>query len=651
MSDRSGPSDAWASDFGGIVEASRTIVSARGRDRLIESIVTAARITAGVERSALVLERAGELHTLAIQNLEVRRVEAVVRATLTRGAPTNDGELVCLPLIHAETRAALLLGRSTPGWFTGTLETTLELLAMQAATALAHVELAERCARRREREDQLRAIIENTNTVVFLKDLEGRYTLVNRQLELDTGLTREQMLGKTDLELFSRETALRLRADDLRVIESGEATSFEGVTEFPDGPRVFLSTKFPLRDADGEIYAICGVATDITERKRAEEQLRHVQRMNAIGQLAGGIAHDFNNMLAGILASAELLDMQLPRERDPPVNEALATIIDACERASKLTRELLAFSHQGHRRVESVDLHALIHATVGLLHRGIDRRVEVELRLAAVECVVTGDPAHLQSALLNLGVNARDAMPEGGRLTIATRNVEFDAEACAASPYALQPGRFVELEVRDTGLGIDDHDQLRIFEPFFTTKEIGRGTGLGLAAVHGTVVEHGGAITVSSAVGVGTRFVIQLPSASVAARPSRRDDGDATVGEGRILLVDDEDVVRKTGAKLLESLGYEVVTASNGREGVELFTTHHAGLDLVLLDMVMPEMNGHDAFLAMHRIDAEVPVVVCSGYAADQSVRSLEGEGLAGFLAKPYRRVELAKIVAAARRR
>ncbi|HLT40089.1 MAG TPA: PAS domain-containing protein [Enhygromyxa sp.] len=614
-------------------------------------------------------------------------------------------------------------------------------------------------------EAQLRAIIENTSSVVFLKDLEGRYVLVNRQLELDTKLSREQVLGKTDFDLFPRETAERVRADDRRVVESGEPLVVEGVTQFPSGLRTFLTTKFPIRDDQGHIYAVCGLATDITERKRAElelaareqdlritldsigdaviaadargcvtrmnpaaerltgwplaeargqplaeivrieepdaasryprlrdrqgeqrpvtqtgspirdgggqivgqvtvirdvserarleDQLRHVQRMNAIGQIAGGIAHDFNNMLAGILAGAELLDVSLPAERAPEVAETVAMILATCERAADLTHKLLAFSRKAPRRVELLDVHELITSAVTLLRRSIDRRIELELRLEARSPQVRGDPGLLQSALLNLGVNARDAMPDGGVLEIATRSVELSAADCQDSPFALQPGSHVEISVRDTGSGIDEQLRLRIFEPFFTTKAVGRGTGLGLAAVHGTVEEHGGSITVDSAIGRGTSFVIRLPSARplAQARPEAVRPSVALVGEGRILLVDDEEVVRRTGARLLESLGYQVVTASNGREGVELFSTQHRDLALVLLDMIMPEMNGHDAFAAMQQIDAAVPIVVCSGYAADEAVRNLRDHGLAGFLPKPYRRAALAEVVGQTRRR
>jgi two-component system cell cycle sensor histidine kinase/response regulator CckA len=640
-------------------------------DQVAVEILAAVCAAIGPERAVLIVERSAERRVAAAlrdgacvavdQPLDSDGLASILDTVIEtetpiyRAGPDGHGSLACLPLGRAGPRAFIHLEHASAEYFDEARRTALELLAPVASLALVQAEACEQ-SRARERsvqwsESQLRAIIENARSSVFLKNLEGRYVLVNRQLELDTGLPREQMLGKSDFELFSRETAERIHADDRSVIESGQPLTVEGVTQFPSGPRTFLTTKVPLRDMDGNIYAICGLATDITERKRAEEQLHHVERMNALGQLAGGIAHDFNNMLAGILAAAELLDVNLPHERAPELAETITTILSTCERAADLTRKLLAFSRKAPRRTELVDVHELITSTVALLRHSIDRRITIELRLAAACAQVRGDPGLLQSALLNLAVNARDAMPDGGTLEFTTRDVELSPGECETSPFQLQPGAFVEVSVRDTGGGIADDLRLRIFEPFFTTKAVGSGTGLGLAAVHGTVDEHGGSITVDSTVGRGTTFVIRLRSVRSVAQQSEAMRAPVTpIGEGRILLVDDEDIVRRTGTLLLESLGYEVVTARNGREGVERFATEHEALALVLLDMIMPEMNGHDAFRAMQQIDAEVPVVVCSGYAADEIVRSLRDQGLAGFLPKPYRRAALAEVIGHARR-
>jgi len=518
--------------------AVQQIAAAPERGSVAAALFAAAQASAGVERGALILAAGAELRVIAAlvegeyQGLDqplaasehapgalVQAVAAAGAATISSAAEGREGpSRACLPLIHGGTRAVLYLEHPRPGWFVGARLTLLELLAAQTATALAHVERIESAGRAAlaehgASEGQLRAIIEATTTVVFLKDLEGRYILVNRQLELDTGLSREQMLGKTDFDLFARATAERLRADDRRVIETGEPASYEGVTQFPSGARSFLSTKFPVRDANGEVYAVGGLSTDITDRKRSEEQLHHIQRMNAIGQLAGGIAHDFNNMLASISAAADLLEMQLPAPPSPTIANTLATIVDGCERAAVLTRELLAFSRKAPDQPELVDIHAVIGASVGLLRRGCDELIKINLQLGASDPMVTGDLARLQGALLNLGLNAREAMPKGGTLTISTTTVALSAEACAATPgYRLAPGPYIELRVHDTGVGIAKELRLQIFEPFFTTKAIGRGTGL--AAVHGIVENHGGAITVDSSPGRGTTFIVYLPCAA-----------------------------------------------------------------------------------------------------------------------------------------
>lgn len=292
---------------------------------------------------------------------------------------------------------------------------------------------------------------------------------------------------------------------------------------------------------------------------------------------------------------------------------------------------------------------------VTLLRRSIDRRVRVGLHLDASATTVRGDSTRMQAALLHLGVNARDAMAGGGRLDILTRDLQLDAEACAASPFGLQPGPFIEIEVRDTGVGIDPDSLVRIFEPFYTTKEFGRGTGLGLAAVHGTVVELGGAIEVHSELGVGTRVILRLPQAASAAvtlaaripSPIQYSPSGSLLRDRPplILLVDDERAVRKTGGDILEALGYRVATAEDGEAGVERFTALHRELDLVLLDMMMPKLDGAGAFAVMRAIDPSVPIVMCSGYAAGETVRELESQGLAGFLGKPYRKTQLQDMV------
>jgi PAS domain S-box-containing protein len=642
--------DAGPPGVAALLDAVRKISSSLERDELLEcSLRTISRFVGGpvqmLGEPTRVLGRCsddvvllGQEAATALPGADVELAERVASS----GRIERSGERLGLPLVCDDApfgplQLRLVTDEPAP-WM-------LEALAAALARALAN---AERHEQMRAAEQRLWEVLDNTRAVVFVKDLKGRYTLVNRQLEIHTGYKRAQILGKTDFELFPHETAERLRTDDQQVIESGKVLEVEGVTEFPTGPRVYISSKFPLRDRSGRIDGLCGVATDITERKQLEMQLRRSQKLDAVGQLASGIAHDFNNMLTGILASTELVGMLLPATHNPEIGEALDRIIHASERAAELTRKLIVFSREAHRPAERVDVHGVIEGAVELLRRDIDRQIHIELELGASRSIVIGDPTRLQATMLNLGLNARDAMLDGGSLSISTRDVYLDEADCQHPSFSLQPGHFVEITVRDTGVGMSETTVEHIFEPFFTTKAVGR--GLGLAAVHGTVVEHSGAIDVHSRLGQGTHVLMRLPSTTPTTAENMPTNVPTTHEPTRIenctvLLVDDEPLLRKTGARMLESLGCRVVLAEDGREGVARYEEHHEELGLVLLDMVMPNLGGQAAFEAMREIDARVPIILCSGYAADAAVRTMLEQGLAGFLAKPYRLAQLTELL------
>jgi two-component system cell cycle sensor histidine kinase/response regulator CckA len=642
--------DAGPPGVAALLDAVRTISSSLQHDELLEHSLPA--ISHFVGGPVLMLRGeplqvlagcVGDEVLLGVQAVTLFAPDIALAERVARSGQIEHGTqglgipLVCedAPFGQLQLRPAGSIER--PQWM-------LVAIADAFARALAN---AERHDQMRAAEQRLWEVIDNTKAVVFVKDLKGRYTLVNRRIETDTGFTQRQILGKTDFDLFPRETAERLYAADRQVLETGEAIEVEGVTEFPAGPRVFMSSKFPLRDRNGRIDGLCGVATDITDRKQLEAQLRHSQKLDAVGRLASGIAHDFNNMLTGILASAELVGLLLPDARNPGINEALDRIIDASERAAELTRKLIVFSREAHRTAERVDVHGVIEGAVALLRSDIDRHIEIESSLAAATPIVVGDPTRLQAALLDLGLNARDAMLDGGSLTISTRELALDEAGCRNASFSLRPGNYVEITVRDTGVGMSEATVERIFEPFFTTKAVGR--GLGLAAVHGTVIEHRGAVTVHSRLGGGTSVAVLLPTVppTIAEIPSISVPAPEKAAPERrvVLLIDDEPLLRKTGARMLESLGYRVVVGEDGIEGVTRFEEHHEELALVLLDMVMPKMGGQAAFEAMRAIDDRVPVILCSGYAADTAVRSMLDHGLAGVLNKPYRLVQLTELL------
>ncbi|MGC4070707.1 MAG: response regulator [Polyangiaceae bacterium] len=381
---------------------------------------------------------------------------------------------------------------------------------------------------------------------------------------------------------------------------------------------------------------------DLTEQRTMEEKLHQAQKLDALGQLAGGVAHDFNNMLAAILASAELLSPEGAVEDQSDLRE---NIVTAAKRAAQLTTKLLAFARKGKLHSTPTDVHRILQETLALLERTIDRRITIEYRPNATHHVVVGDPSQLQNALLNLGVNARDAMSEGGKLVIATSNEHLSGTKCQLGAFRVAEGDYLRIDVTDTGVGIPESIRQHIFDPFFTTKEVGRGTGLGLAAVFGTMGSHRGAVTVESEERVGTTFSLFLPVASQPATMPTSSLARVALGTGLVLVVDDEDLVRASTVMQLEALGYRVVAFGSPSQAVEFFRSRHAELSAVIVDMVMPEMSGTDLVRCLRAIDDRVPVVLISGFPRDNPIDELKRQGLAAFLQKPFGRSELGRVL------
>ena len=446
---------------------------------------------------------------------------------------------------------------------------------------------------------------------------------------------------------FETEAPLRSQTLEYRVIEGAQQTAGTQSPTQSTKVRWISERTFPVAGPKGEPWRVAGLGSDSTSRRQLEAALHQSQKMEAIGQLAGGVAHDMNNMLTTILAASDEIarGAQTVDQR-----ELCGMVIGAAERSAELTRRLLAFSRKGNARTAPVDVHTVVGETVRLLERSIDRRVEIVTELQASTAVVIGDASQLQSALLNLGINARDAMPNGGRLTITSRLRDFDESACASVPFDIRPGTYLHVAVRDTGVGIALEHQSRVFEPFFTTKPIGQGTGLGLAAVYGTAVEHGGAVMVYSEPGQGTVFHLYLPLSNRLAE-SKAPVSQIQPGTGLVLIVDDEPLIRKIGAQLLRGLGYEVVSAQDGSEGARIFAECHSRLVAVLCDLVMPVLSGVDCTRQMRAIDPNVPIIICSGYPHDTRTGSGLGTSFDAFLPKPFRRGDIAEILSRVSRR
>jgi len=392
-----------------------------------------------------------------------------------------------------------------------------------------------------------------------------------------------------------------------------------------------------------------------TKLRQRDEQLRQSEKLRAIGELAGGVAHDFNNQLTGIIGGAELLRLDL--DDRPELAGLVDRIMTAATRAADLTSKLTAFARRGQFRAVPTDINGIIDEVVDLLERSIDRNIVLTRKLVRDMVVVVGDPTQLQNALLNIGLNARDALRAGGELESGgagggTGHIVFSSEVVSleqprgfATGMELQPGRHVRISVSDNGVGMPAETRRRIFEPFFTTKPTGRGTGMGLAAVYGTVNAHHGAIDVESVPGEGTTFQIYLPTVDRPAHQPRAEQVALTGGSGLVLVVDDEPAVRETAAQLLRRMGYEVITASTGDEAVRRFDEHAESIRLVVLDMILPRKSGQQVFASIRDRKPTARVLFCSGHGLEHEVQKLLEEPGAAFLQKPFTAAALAEAV------
>jgi len=387
------------------------------------------------------------------------------------------------------------------------------------------------------------------------------------------------------------------------------------------------------------------ISRQLEELRTGKELLHNSAKMEAIGQLASGVAHDFNNALGAIMGAVELLKTDTLSKDEQ--REYFELILTAGGRAADLTKKLLLFARKGNKASSTVNCAKIVEDTVALLKHTINKNITVSVENRAIQTSVIGDDSLLQNAIMNMGINASHAMPDGGVLTFTLENLELDAEYCSVSPFEIIPGEYLEISIRDTGTGMPPEILSRIFEPFFTTKEAGKGTGLGMAAVYGTVQEHNGAITVYSEVGAGTVFHVYLPVTAETVRREITSEPKGT-GSGTILVIDDEELIRITASAMLRSLGYKVILATNGLEGVKTFLETKDEINLIILDMIMPIMGGREAFAKLREIDPTIPIVIASGFAKEEDMAALKTQGANGFLNKPFRRAELAEMVGTA---
>jgi PAS domain S-box-containing protein len=463
----------------------------------------------------------------------------------------------------------------------------------------------------------------------------------------------------TDTIGFSMEQAVGKTVVELGIWEDGEQfNSFLGLIHEQQGVSRFVADIKNVQGESRNVYlfsthlnfgedtCLLIVILDVTEQKLMEARIRQTQKMEVVGQLAGGVAHDFNNMLAAISGSAELMERHVSGNQS--AMKLLGNIQTAASRSAELTGQLLTFSRKGQKNTMPTCINSTIHDVIALLERTIDKRISLSTRLAAKNSCVIGDPGLLQNALLNLGVNARDAMPDGGVIAFATANVELDAIYCATGSFDISPGPYIEIAVTDTGIGMDKDILQHIFEPFYTTKEIGKGTGLGLAAVYGTVADHHGCINVYSEPGLGSVFKLYLPLSGEWKKDLVVVREEMLQGAGGILLVDDEELLRGVGKELLEELGYQVFLAENGEQALAVYEAEREHICLVILDVIMPIVGGKETLQVLISINPAVKVLMSSGFHQDETNESFTGLGAKGFLQKPYGKHDLYRAVSGA---
>ena len=504
----------------------------------------------------------------------------------------------------------------------------------------------------KQSEESYRLLFDSIDDLIMTHDLDGNFLDLNPAVCRVTGYSREELLGKCLGDLIVNKYRSIFFNYYLPQIRKREHLEGIFVILAKDGREHYVEYSNRLVvPGDGASY-VTSVSRDVSERMQAqrelrsmEEQLAQSQKMQAVGTLASGIAHDFNNILQAITGYIQLMLRQ--KDRDQTDRKYLSEVNESVERASELVRGLLTFGRSVKTELKPVDLNQEVVNTVKLLERTIPKMIGIETSLARNLQTIHGDSGQLQQILMNLGANAKDAMPAGGNLTITTRNVRLDESFCVHL-VDLKPGEYVLLQVADNGVGMEEKVSRHIFEPFFTTKEVGQGTGLGLSTVYGIVRGHGGHIKCETSTEQGTTFNIYFPAlpAGATVKPEEKDEDEQVCG-GRetILLVDDEKSILEVGKDLLGAYGYTTIGVASGEEALAVFQDRHHQIDLVILDLGMPGMGGENCLKELLALDPEVRVIIASGYTINEGLKSVVKAGAMDFLPKPYRLVDLLKKV------
>ncbi|MDJ0783566.1 MAG: response regulator [Desulfosarcinaceae bacterium] len=561
---------------------------------------------------------------------------------------------------HLYLFIAVMLGLAVAYLYTGVLQAKRELshrVKARTAELVASNESLQSQIRERQRaesalqwsQDTFRTILDSIDATIYVADMETHEILfMNRFMKEAFGGDK---IGQICWQAFRSGDGPCRHCSNDKLLKAdgspGETLIWEG--QNPLNKRWYLNYDRAVAWVDGRIVRL-QIATDITtnkhleeKRQQAEQQLQQAQKLEAIGTLAGGIAHDFNNLMMGMMGNVNLVMYELDPEHAH--YKKLERIEQQIESGSKLTRQLLGYARKGTYEIRPLDINALVSECTETFGR-TRKQIRIHLSLEKKLWGTRADWTQVEQVLLNLFINASDAMPDGGDLYLRTANCLHTQ--ITGRPFRPKPGPYIAIKVTDTGVGMPPEVRERIFDPFFTTKEMGRGTGLGLASAYGIIKGHGGYIDVSSTPGKGTAFTLYLPAVDAVDTKTKAAKKQLLHhGEGTILLVDDEDVVLNVGHQMLDKLGYTVLPARSGGDALQLFAQHKSSLDLVILDMVMPDMNGGDVFDKLHDMQPDVPILLASGYSLEGKAEEILERGCRGFIQKPFSITTLGETVSA----
>jgi PAS domain S-box-containing protein len=486
-----------------------------------------------------------------------------------------------------------------------------------------------------------RNILESIEEGYFEVNLKGDFTFFNDQVCQIIGYPRRELMGMNNRHYTTPATARKMFQLFNQVFKTGQPAKIAKYDIIrKDGTKKILEVSASLmRNSENQPSGFRGILRDVTDRiqsekekERLESQVQHAQKMEAVGTLAGGIAHDFNNLLMGFQGNISLMLMDL--DEDHPHAEFLNNMERYVKRGSELTRQILGFARGGKYQVKTINLNDLINKSADMFSR-TKKEITIHKKFQEDLWSVEVDQGQIEQVLLNLFVNAWQAMPGGGNLFLETENVSLE-ESDYDKPYAISPGRYVRISVSDTGTGMDKATQERIFEPFFTTKGVGSGTGLGLASTYGIIKNHNGIINVYSEKGHGATFRIYLPASKKQVIKEKARPETLKVGTEMILLVDDEEMVADIGKDMLEKLGYKILVAPGGTEAIKIFSANRDQIKLVILDMIMPDMSGGETFNRLKAIKPDAKILLSSGYSLDGRASKIMNQGCNGFIQKPF---------------